>query len=137
MWVLLPTAMGFIPAQILLPVKWSFTTEVKLRKCVLPFHHIGMMIKSLFCKTPQQFASTLTEAIDLAATADAVVFLLFSGTKQNGISWCGDCVRAEPMIQQAFAGYAEPFVLVTCDVDREPYRTAEYPYRVDPALHLR
>lgn len=27
--------------------------------------------------------------------------VLFTGTKENGVSWCPDCVEAEPFIEKA------------------------------------
>jgi len=67
------------------------------------------------------------------------MFVLFSGSRNpsTNMSWCPDCVHAEPIISQALAGLGQPYVLLSCDVDREPYRKPDYPYRVDPAIALR
>jgi hypothetical protein len=98
-----------------------------------------MLVQSLFCTTPTDFPAYLSRANKLATSTNAQLFLLFVGAKrvETGTSWCGDCVRAEPFIEQALAAYTPPYVMLTCDVEREAYRRAEYEYRTHPLLYLR
>ena len=54
----------------------------------------------------------------------------------NKLSWCPDCVRAEPIINAALDATSDGYVLYECDVDRESYRTKDYIYRTDARIGL-
>lgn len=97
---------------------------------------MSTLVKKILCKTPEQFEVKLRELESLQLTNN---FILFTGTKNQstGLSWCPDCVRAEPLIDNVFLKVNEPTGLLICDVEREPYRTQAYIYRNDPRVHLR
>lgn len=94
------------------------------------------MLTRIRCTDPNQFNHLLDQA---SKRVDHTLFILFTGSKNpsNGLSWCPDCVRAEPLINQALSKMDKNVILLECDVDREPYRTQTYPYRVDPRINLR
>lgn len=100
---------------------------------------MSLLVHSYLVKNPVEFPQILSQAKATAASANAELYLLFVGTKSTstGKSWCGDCVRAEPVLEDALAKHSQAFVLVSCDVDREPYRTPQYVYRTDPLVNLR
>eukprot|EP00981_Chlorochromonas_danica_P007592 scaffold1818_cov214-Ochromonas_danica.AAC.3 len=88
---------------------------------------MSLLVHSYLVKNPVEFPQILSQAKATAASANAELYLLFVGTKSTstGKSWCGDCVRAEPVLEDALAKHNQSFVLVSCDVDREPYRTPQ------------
>lgn len=51
-------------------------------------------------------------------------------------SWCPDCVRADPLIQQALGEITEGYILLEVSVVREEFRATDYKFRVDPQLKL-
>lgn len=59
----------------------------------------------------------LSHINDLSKDKSKTVLLLFTGSKDNaGVSWCPDCVRAEPVIDRVAAdpSYAsDDYVLIT------------------------
>lgn len=69
--------------------------------------------------------------------SDSPLFLLFSGEKINGRSWCPDCVRAEPIIITTLEEYSPNAVLVVFSVVREQYKTPTFEYRVNPIISLK
>lgn len=77
-------------------------------------------------------------ALEKAMTTTLPLFILFTGAKQNnGISWCPDCVAAEPIIEASLAKLSRPIVFLECPVLREEYRgNSEYTYRTHPTFKL-
>ncbi len=67
------------------------------------------------------------------------LYLLFTGSKNpsTGNSWCPDCIRAHPLIEQIAPQVPGNNVLITMNVDREPYRSQDYVFRKDPKIALR
>lgn len=94
------------------------------------------MIETIECSSPEQFAGALSEAESRAD--DKPLFVLFYGqkSKSSGLSWCGDCVAAEPIIESALSAIEGGCVLLSCSVEREAYRSSEYSYRLNPAIKL-
>ena len=85
---------------------------------------------------PEEFERQIGEV--MATHPTNPLFLLFSGEKSvEGKSWCGDCVRAEPIILTALEEYTPDAVLVIFNVNREEYRKQDFPYRVNPKIQLR
>ena len=92
-------------------------------------------------------------ATELAAASrthggpDSLLFYLFLGEKLSttGRSWCGDCVRAEPVIATVFEQFAAQLALdqspvrvavAQCSLSREAFRDADCAFRTDPAILL-
>jgi len=93
------------------------------------------------CKDVTHFISGLYECEQLSFLHKVPLFILFSGTKSvnnndEKVSWCPDCVRAEPIINLALDAITVGYVLYECDVDREPYRSKDYIYRTDSRISL-
>lgn len=54
-----------------------------------------------------------------AAATKAPHFLIVYASIVGGKSWCGDCVAAEPLIQEKFSGDEAPRLTVQYAGDRE------------------
>ena len=95
-----------------------------------------MTFRKLVCKSPADFSSSVMEARELVGESGKV-FLLFTGAikPDTGKSWCGDCTRAEPVINKVMAETKES-VLVECIVERADYRETTYQYRTDNKIQL-
>eukprot|EP01038_Epipyxis_sp_PR26KG_P008188 gene8188-11077_t len=96
------------------------------------------MAEKIVCDTTDQFEDILgqyTANID----SQSVLYLLFTGTKSSstGLSWCGDCVRAEPIINDSLNELPTNTKIVICDVKREEYRSPDYIYRNHPLVALK
>ncbi|XP_004594931.1 thioredoxin domain-containing protein 17 [Ochotona princeps] len=53
---------------------------------------------------------------------DKTVFAYFSGSKDaEGKSWCPDCVKAEPVVQEALKHATKGCVFIYCQVGDRPY----------------
>lgn len=95
------------------------------------------MIDTILVASPEEYLPKLREAEALASSTNKPLFLLFTGSKNSsGRSWCPDCTAAEPVIEEALSSIPEGCVLLTSDVEREPYRSSEYTYRKDPSIRL-
>ncbi|KJH46236.1 hypothetical protein DICVIV_07715 [Dictyocaulus viviparus] len=74
------------------------------------------------------------------STMNGRVFILFTGSKVNGKSWCPDCVEAEPVVDsvikdETFKSLNATFI--TCFVGaREYWKDPACPFRTDPSLKL-
>lgn len=94
------------------------------------------------CYNVSDFTSGLHECEQISIQCKIPLFILFTGKKSigsngdNKISWCPDCVRAEPIINAALDATSDGYVLYECDVDRESYRTKDYIYRTDARIGL-
>ncbi|NP_001089800.1 thioredoxin domain containing 17 S homeolog [Xenopus laevis] len=50
------------------------------------------------------------------------VFAYFSGNKNDeGVSWCPDCVKAEPVVRGELKSLPEGSVFIYCQVGERPY----------------
>ncbi|KAM4797004.1 thioredoxin domain-containing protein 17 [Rhinophrynus dorsalis] len=50
------------------------------------------------------------------------VFVYFSGSKNaDGVSWCPDCVKAEPVVRGELDSLPEGSVFIYCQVGERPY----------------
>lgn len=65
------------------------------------------------------------------------VFVYFSAEKCNGVSWCGDSNRAEPIVVSALEQNRPRSVLIVCSIQKSAYRGEEYPYSVSTAIGLK
>ncbi|KUI53232.1 Thioredoxin-like protein Clot [Cytospora mali] len=64
-----------------------------------------------------------------AATTQTPRFLIVYANIVNGRSWCGDCRRAEPLIQEKFHGDKSALLTTQYAGDRETWRKPENPWR--------
>lgn len=73
-------------------------------------------------------------------TASGRVFILFTGSKVDGKSWCPDCVKAEPIVESVVhsaEGKALDATFITCYVGaREYWKDPACPFRTHPAFKL-
>ena len=95
-----------------------------------------MAFRKLVCKSPAEFSSSVKEAREVVGEGGKV-FLLFTGAikPETGKSWCGDCTRAEPVINKVMEETKDS-VLVECIVERAEYREKTYEYRTDNKILL-
>ncbi|KAJ1382745.1 hypothetical protein B484DRAFT_460246 [Ochromonadaceae sp. CCMP2298] len=87
------------------------------------------MVEKIDCTSFADFQAKLQEC----GKADTPLFILFyaAKSKATGISWCPDCVAAEPVIDAALAALPHCRLLqVSCE--REAYRGADFPFRSPP-----
>ncbi|XP_046680423.1 thioredoxin domain-containing protein 17-like [Homalodisca vitripennis] len=68
----------------------------------------------------------------------AKVYILFTGSLNNqGVSWCPDCVQAEPAIEEVVNKLPDTVVFVKVLVgNREFWKDKECPFRKDKKVHL-
>jgi thiol-disulfide isomerase/thioredoxin len=94
------------------------------------------MVDRVICSSAADFDATLSKC-EVVANG-RMLFMLFTGSKNTstGLSWCSDCVTAEPIIDAALEKADGGCVLIVCSVDRASYRTPEYQYRTDPRIKL-
>nr|XP_033777910.1 thioredoxin domain-containing protein 17 [Geotrypetes seraphini] len=58
----------------------------------------------------------------LARFPEQLVFALFCGSKnETGASWCPDCVKAEPIVQENLQYLPEESIFIYCDVGEREY----------------
>ncbi|XP_014500437.1 thioredoxin-like protein Clot [Vigna radiata var. radiata] len=65
--------------------------------------------------------------------------ILFLADKDpaTSLSWCPDCVRAEPVIYKKLEASSEDIALLRAYVgDRPTWRNPQHPWRVDPRFKL-
>ncbi|XP_058813999.1 thioredoxin domain-containing protein 17-like [Topomyia yanbarensis] len=67
-----------------------------------------------------------------------VTNILFSGSKlENGLSWCSDCVEANPFIETALKKAPEDSHFIYVDVgDRSTWKNMNNPFRKNTDTHL-
>ncbi|XGW16067.1 hypothetical protein V3C99_001486 [Haemonchus contortus] len=74
------------------------------------------------------------------SSANGRVFVLFTGSKVDGKSWCPDCVSAEPFIESVT--HKEDVksldaTFITCFVGaRDYWKDPKCPFRTDPTYKL-
>ncbi|KAB0794958.1 hypothetical protein PPYR_11797 [Photinus pyralis] len=80
-----------------------------------------------FCEFMKKFTST-----------DEDIHIYFTGSKlPSGISWCSDCVKAKPIVEEALK-HANPnshFIVVDVG-SREIWKDRNCPFRTDPKTRL-
>ncbi|KAK6053416.1 hypothetical protein COOONC_09079 [Cooperia oncophora] len=80
------------------------------------------------------------EVKDALSSADGRVFILFTGSKVDGKSWCPDCVAAEPVIESVVNSEDAKSLgatFITCFVGaREYWKDPNCPFRTDPKFKL-
>lgn len=90
------------------------------------------------CENTADFEDSLGDALSTSKTQNIPLFLLFTGAKNpsTGVSWCPDCVAADPIIDKHLKSLPGA-ILLECPVLREEYRgNSEYAYRKHPIFKL-
>ncbi|CAJ0572571.1 unnamed protein product, partial [Mesorhabditis spiculigera] len=68
------------------------------------------------------------------------IFVLYTGSKVNGVSWCPDCVHAEPVIEKVLAGSdvsSSDITFITCLVGQRDYwKDQKCPFRTDARIKI-
>ncbi|KAH9489331.1 Thioredoxin domain-containing protein 17 [Bulinus truncatus] len=66
-------------------------------------------------------------------------YVLFTGDKdKNGLSWCSDCEKAEPVIERNLDKIKGRSVFYYCFVgDRDQWKNPTNPFRVDQMFQLK
>ena len=85
-------------------------------------------MQSIICKTPSQFKISLQKASSLSLSEKKPLIIAFLGEKvaATGMSWCPDCVAAEPIIQTSLQSMIQGCVYLECIVKREEYKVAKF-----------
>ncbi|XP_055861186.1 thioredoxin domain-containing protein 17-like isoform X2 [Biomphalaria glabrata] len=67
------------------------------------------------------------------------IYVFFTGDKdQNGVSWCPDCVRAEPFIHGSLDKTKGRSIFFWCYVgERDKWKNPKNQFRVDPVFQLK
>jgi len=68
------------------------------------------------------------------------LFIMFSGSKdeKTGISWCPDCVTAEPVIEKCFKDTGDDVTLLYVAVgQRDFWKKQDNPFRTHEKLRLK
>lgn len=119
------------------------------------------MKTTILCSSTEEFDSLLEDALRKSESENSQLFVLFTGkmkycrklslnfinnkhllfyvgskTSDTGKSWCPDCVRAEPILEEAFESNDGGSVVLLCPVDRAPYKQSDFPYRQNPSIQL-
>nr|XP_018897660.1 PREDICTED: thioredoxin domain-containing protein 17-like [Bemisia tabaci] len=81
--------------------------------------------------------TSLTDTLD---SCDKSVFLLFRGSNNDkGVSWCPDCVKAEPIIKDVYDSLDNKHTRALIQVsvgNREVWKDPKCSFRTDPRLKL-
>ncbi|KAK5644891.1 hypothetical protein RI129_006191 [Pyrocoelia pectoralis] len=72
------------------------------------------------------------------ANTDGEVYVYFSGSKlPSGISWCPDCIKAKPIVEEALKLAKPNSHFIVVDVgSREIWKDRNCPFRTDPKTRL-
>lgn len=67
------------------------------------------------------------------------IFILFSGSlDQNGVSWCPDCAKADPVIERNMDKAPEDSTFIHCHVGpREYWKDPNNEFRIDPKFFVK
>ncbi|KAG1657882.1 Thioredoxin domain-containing protein 17 [Nymphon striatum] len=77
-------------------------------------------------------------AIDSEKNHSGPIFVLFTGSKNaKGESWCPDCVKAEPFIEEVLHSNRSELLFIQCDVgNRNFWKDQNNAFRKDNFLKL-
>ena len=114
---------------------------VKAFKLTTQYRHSSTSIlynsmEKIVVNDPADFNKQLDSAVAASASNNKPIFLYFTGAKNSDtkISWCPDCTRAEPVVNEVLGNINCMFL--EFNVIREQYRIEDYPYRIDPRIKL-
>lgn len=90
-----------------------------------------MVFRRIICQSPDTYQELYKKCV---AETNSNFYLWFNAAKDsNGVAWCGDCRRAEPIIIQSLenlsATSTTDVIVMECIVERTPYKTNDYYYR--------
>ncbi|KAL1206411.1 Thioredoxin-like protein Clot [Cardamine amara subsp. amara] len=88
---------------------------------------------------PSTLASVLEQLKSDETNRNKINFILFLANNHptTGLSWCPDCVRAEPVINKILEESTEEVNLIRAYAgDRPTWRNPAHPWRVDPRFKL-
>ena len=88
------------------------------------------MAQLFLCNSPSEF----DELVD--KHNPQIIYFTAAKDADSGLSWCSDCINAEPLINSIFENAETAVVVVKCIVDRIEYRSPQYLYRLHPLVHL-
>ncbi|KAK3770138.1 hypothetical protein RRG08_007049 [Elysia crispata] len=93
---------------------------------------VSTMVKKIVVEGYEAFTECLKENT-------GTVFVLFSGSLDDtGVSWCPDCVKADPVIERNVDKAPEDSVFVHCHVGpRDYWKDQSNEFRKDPQLYLK
>ena len=93
----------------------------------------------ILCDNPDRFFECLEQAESLAQEKDVGLFIYFTGAKniETGRSWCGDCTRAEPLVNTALGSIEGGCVLLEVPIERDVYRQPDFHLRTDTKIQLK
>ncbi|XP_065335983.1 thioredoxin domain-containing protein 17-like [Cloeon dipterum] len=100
----------------------------ELEAAIEQFKNISMQVSS----TPSRNENT-EHLIN-----DFPIFIIVSGTKdENGVSWCPDCEKADPVLEEAEQSLApEPSAFITVYLTREEWKNPKNVFRTDGRFRL-
>ena len=86
---------------------------------------------------PSNFDATMKAVLSKFDPAEVRVLVWVQSELVNGVPWCPDTRVALPMLESAlYRSQGTPIVLVSADVVKRDYYSANYRYRRDPQLQL-
>lgn len=116
-----------------------FITEPPVKKTILG----DVSQDNILVTLPRTFDSIVRPIIqsELRVAEKDLLVLYFTGTPnpKTGLSWCPDCVTADPLVAESIAAARKKrrVTFVECTVERGSYlKNPEYPYRVHPFITL-
>jgi len=68
-------------------------------------------------------------------TTTVFVYVVATKDPATGVSWCGDCRNAEPIVSQVMSEHAASVIVIEAPVLKDGYKT--HPYRAHPKLQLK
>jgi hypothetical protein len=95
------------------------------------------MVEKIDCSSLADFQAKLQDCEQRAADGRPL-FIWFYGakTKSPGISWCPDCVAAEPVVEASLAAIDGGCRLLQISCEREAYRSPDFPFRTYAPIQL-
>ncbi|GMH27273.1 hypothetical protein Nepgr_029116 [Nepenthes gracilis] len=83
----------------------------------------------------QVFENFRNEAVNYKAN---LILFLADKDPTTSLSWCPDCVRAEPIIYKKLEALSDDVVLLRAYVgDRPTWRNPQHPWRIDSRFQLK
>ena len=112
------------------------TSSIILQNSIQKFSSTKLHMDKIVVNDPADFNKQLESVVAKSASNGKPIFLYFTGAKNSdNISWCPDCTRAEPIVNEVLGNIGCYFL--EFNVIRENYRSEDYPYRTDPRIQLK
>ncbi|KAL9260128.1 Thioredoxin-like protein [Drosera capensis] len=95
----------------------------------------GKIIDATISNFDEVFAELKAESAKYKAN---LILFLADKDPSTSLSWCPDCVRAEPVIYRKVGASADDVVLLRAYVgDRPTWRNPQHPWRTDQTFQLK